>query len=58
METIELSKNNWIFLILAVMLFTFVSCTKDEMEPEIEIPSLELNDAIPEFQQKPEKTYQ
>ena len=31
MEAIELSRNNWIFIILAVMLFTFVSCTKDEL---------------------------
>ena len=31
MEAIELSRNNWIFIILAVMLFTFVSCTKDDL---------------------------
>ena len=34
MEAIELSRNNWIFIILAVMLFTFVSCSKDELEPQ------------------------
>ena len=34
MEAIELSRNNWIFIILAVMLFTFVSCTKDELETQ------------------------
>ena len=34
MEAIELSRNNWIFIILAVMLFTFVSCSKDELETQ------------------------
>lgn len=58
METIELSRNNWIFLILAVMIFTFASCTKDEIVPDIDGPSLERNDAIPEFHQGPDKTHQ
>lgn len=34
MEPIELSRNNWIFIILAVMLFSLVSCTKDELPAE------------------------
>ena len=34
MEAIELSRNNWIFIILAVMLFSFFSCTKDELETQ------------------------
>ena len=34
MDAIELSRNNWIFIILAVMLFTFVSCTKDDLSAQ------------------------
>ena len=34
MEAIELSRNNWIFIILAVMLFSLLSCTKDELETQ------------------------
>ena len=36
MEPIELSRSNWIFIILAVMLFSFVSCTKDDLDADQE----------------------
>ena len=54
METIHLSRNNWIFLILAVMLFSLMSCTKDELEP-ISSSEMNPNDAIPELRIEPSK---
>ena len=47
MEAIELSRNNWIFIILAVMLFSFVSCTKDDLpsEPDYSLETIQLDNA-------------
>ena len=53
METIELSRNNWIFLILAVMLFTFISCTKDELPAEEDISSELMHIEEPNVQIEP-----
>ena len=53
METIELSRNNWIFIILAAMLFTFISCTKEDLASQEEINAELMHIENPENQHRP-----